>query len=388
MKQQYLYKVVCVAALSIFTQSVLSRVVVVNVKNPTSWQRSEVVGIKVSDLTDRLGLPEGESFVLKNGLDQTIDYQLTHDGQLLFDVSVLPKGTAQFKAMPGKPTTPKVFVCGKQYPMRKDDIAWENDRTGYRVYGPKFQRDGDIGYGIDVWCKNTPDPILENFYRDNSNHISFHKNHGYGLDCYNVGASLGCGAPALLVGDNLLYPYCYQHYEILDNGPLRFTLRLDFAPVTYQGNIQVTEHRLISLDKNSNFCKMSVWYDRLPKDASVMAGLVLHSTNQADWEISKEFALYADPTGDPQKHNFQIYVGLLFPDGIDSLYAQIEKQPRKDIYGHILGQKNNWDGQQPFVYYFGSAWSLNDVRTFDEWKLRAKYQLGALQSPLVVSIEQ
>jgi hypothetical protein len=270
--------------------------------------------------------------------------------------------------------------------MRKDDIAWENDRTGYRVYGPKFQSDGDIGYGIDVWCKNTPDPILEKFYRDNANHISFHKNHGYGLDCYNVGASLGCGAPALLVGGNLLYPYCYRHYEILDNGPLRFTLRLDFAPVTYQGNVKVTEHRIISLDKNSNFCKMSVWYDGLPKDASVVAGLVLHSADPADWEISNQFALYADPTGDPQKHNFQIYVGMLFPDGIDRLYAQIEKQPRKDVHGHILGQKNHWDGQQPFVYYFGSAWSLNDVRSFDEWKLRVRQQLGAIHSPLVVSI--
>ena len=54
-------------------------------------------------------------------------------------------------------------------------------------------------------------------------HTSFHLDHGRGLDCYGVGPSLGCGAPALMDGDKLIFPYCYKTYKILDNGPLRST---------------------------------------------------------------------------------------------------------------------------------------------------------------------
>ena len=50
---------------------------------------------------------------------------------------------------------------------------------------------------------------------------SFHHDHGFGLDCYSVGPSLGCGAPALMKNGELIYPYCFKDYKVLDNGPLR-----------------------------------------------------------------------------------------------------------------------------------------------------------------------
>ena len=50
---------------------------------------------------------------------------------------------------------------------------------------------------------------------------SFHLDHGNGLDPYRVGATLGLGAPSLMVGKNQILPYCYKDYRILDNGPLR-----------------------------------------------------------------------------------------------------------------------------------------------------------------------
>lgn len=56
------------------------------------------------------------------------------------------------------------------------------------------------------------------------NAISYHIDHGYGMDCYAVGPTLGCGTAALMAGDTIIYPYCYRTQEILDNGPLRFTV--------------------------------------------------------------------------------------------------------------------------------------------------------------------
>ena len=39
----------------------------------------------------------------------------------------------------------------------------------------------------------------------------------------------------------LIYPRCYKEYEILDNGPLRFTVRLKYAPFTAGSDTSVVE---------------------------------------------------------------------------------------------------------------------------------------------------
>ena len=82
---------------------------------------------------------------------------------------------------------------------------------------------------------------------------TYHFDHGYGLDCYKVGPTLGGGAPALLdENGKLILPYCYKDYEILDNGPLHITVSVSYNPTTINGQPNVVEHRIISLDKGSN----------------------------------------------------------------------------------------------------------------------------------------
>ena len=65
-----------------------------------------------------------------------------------------------------------------------------------------------------------------------SNAISYHVDHGNGMDCYSVGPTLGGGTAALMVDSTIIYPYCYENYKILNNGPLRFTVKLTYAPLT------------------------------------------------------------------------------------------------------------------------------------------------------------
>jgi hypothetical protein len=99
--------------------------VTLTVTNTENVQRQELVEISAKDVYQKLGIGESETFVVKNALKQEVDYQLTHDGKLLIDVSVRPCGSAQFTIAPGKPKAPKVYVTGKMYPERVDDIAWE-----------------------------------------------------------------------------------------------------------------------------------------------------------------------------------------------------------------------------------------------------------------------
>lgn len=382
--------------------------VTITVTNADGVQRQELAEVPVSDVYAKLGIAIGEPFIVKNALGQQVAYQVTYDGKLLIDASVRPGGTADFTVAPGTPKPMKTVVCGRQYPERVDDIAWENDRTAYRVYGPALQRTGERAFGIDVWVKNTPDLEVEKRYdTELSNHpkieelkkagktaealemeqaTTYHYDHGYGLDCYKVGPTLGCGAPALMQAGEMVMPYCYKTYKILDNGPLRFTVQLDYNPFDIAGDKNVVEHRIISCDKGSNFNKMTVWYEGLTKPCDMAAGVVLHSEDTKSVVYGKDYVLYADPTDNPTKQNFQIYVGVLFPGDVKEVKEMMYAAPENGNAGHGVGIVAYEPGEK-YTYYFGSAWSKNDVRTLNEWKLRAEETLNALRSPLKAVIK-
>lgn len=380
----------------------------VSVSNNDKVQRQELVEVQMKDVYAKLGLKQGDKFIVKNALGQQVAYQITYDGKLLIEASVRPGGTAEFTIMPGEPKPMKTFVCGKQYPERVDDIAWENDRTAYRVYGPALQRSGEKAYGIDVWVKNTPDLEVDKRYKTElSNHpkieelkkagkteeaiemeqeTTYHFDHGYGLDCYKVGPTLGCGTPALMDGSEIVMPYCYKTYKILDNGPLRFTVQLDYNPFNIGDDKNVTEHRIISCDKGSNFNKMTVWYDGLTKPRDMVAGVVIHSEDTKSIVCGENYVLYADPTDNPAKQNFQIYVGVLFPNGVKNTKSMMYDTPTNGNAGHGVGMIT-YQPNEKYTYYFGSAWSKNDVRTMNEWILRSEESLKAIQEPLKVTVK-
>lgn len=382
--------------------------VTVTVSNNDKVQRQELVEVPVKDVYAKLGIKDGDKFIVRNALGQQVAYQVTYDGKLLIDASVRPGGTADFTITPGEPKPMKTYVCGKQYPERVDDIAWENDRTAYRVYGPALQRTGEKAFGVDVWVKNTPDLEVEKRYTTElSNHLkiaelkkagktaealemeqetTYHFDHGYGLDCYKVGPTLGCGTPALMDGDEMVMPYCYKTYKILDNGPLRFTVQLDYNQFNIGEDKNVVEHRIISCDKGSNFNKMTVWFEGLSKPRDMVAGVVIHSEDTKSVVCGDNYVIYADPTDNPAKQNFQIYVGVLFPNGVKSTKTMMYDTPSNGNAGHGVGVIT-YQPNEKYTYYFGSAWSKNDVRTMNEWKLRSEETLNALQVPLKVTVK-
>lgn len=390
------------------SQQTIAKDVTVTVKNGAEVQRQELVEVDAASVYKLLGISKGEPFVVRNALSQEVASQVTYDGKILIDAAVRPLGSAVFTITKGTPKPAKTFVCGKQYPERVDDIAWENDRTAYRVYGPALQRSGERAFGVDVWVKNTPDLEVDKRYvTELSNHhkiqelkkagkeqealemeqaTTYHYDHGYGLDCYKVGPTLGGGAPALMDDKGLIFPYCYKTYEILDNGPLRFTVKLVYNPAKIGNDANVVEHRLLSLDKGSNFNRMEVWFDGLTQPRKLAAGVVIHSEDTVSVDLGTDMVLYADPTDNPSKQNFQIYVGALFPYGNVTTRKIANTEPVNGVAGHAVGITEYKPGEK-FVYYFGSAWSKNDVRTFNEWMLRAAETMNALSEPLKVTVE-
>ncbi|MBQ7420132.1 MAG: DUF4861 family protein [Prevotella sp.] len=337
------------------------------VTNPTQEQRQEVVEID----TTGLGLPAG--FVVRDafGIERTA--QLTYDGKLLVDVHVRPAGTATYTIQEGIPAPVRSSVGGRQYPERLDDIAFENDRIGFRLYGPALQRKGEKGFGHDVWVKRTPELVLEELYR-NDPRMSFHLDYGKGLDCYGVGPTLGLGTPALIRDGRIQYPWCYATYQILDKGPLRFTVRVDF-PTTEDG---ITEHRILTLDKGTHFCKAQVWYDGLRTPTDVVAGFAIRPADTTSIVMGKDYVHYADPTIDPDRHQTQIYVALLFPDTPVEITT---------MEGHALGICRQYECGV-FCYYFGAAWSEYDVRSQKEWQAHVDGVMQARRNPFIIKVKR
>lgn len=407
------------------------------VSNPTSTPRTELISLNMSEVKAKLGNAthkKGEAYIVKNKQGQQIGSQITHDGLLLIDASVRPHGSATYYVSIGKPYQQKVYATGALYKIRKDDIAWENDRCAYRVYGPALQKTGERSFGTDIWVKNTPDTVVyERYVKDMNGNIkgdkmdakvralqkqekvkkntakaaalakqikalqaesretdiltSFHLDHGNGLDPYRVGATLGLGAPSLMVGKNQVLPYCYKDYRILDNGPLRFTVELTYNPSTVGDMKNVVEHRIISLDKGSNFNKMTVWYDGLTTPTDFATGFPIHEEDTETKTFAKDYVSYADPTDNVEVNNSQVYVGVLFPEGIDNTYYQLFDKKHDGATGHALGLKRGLKNQEKYSYYFGAAWSKYDVRSYAEWQIRIKDYLDALKNPLKVEIK-
>lgn len=341
----------------------------ITIFNPTPAQRSELVSIPAG----QLGIEAGKGVIVRDAFGIERVTQWTYDGQLLLDVHVRPHGKAVFTIQEGIPAAIRSSVGGRMYPERLDDIAFENDRVGFRLYGPALQRKGEKGFGHDVWVKRTPELVLEELYR-NDPRLSFHLDYGKALDCYGVGPTLGCGTPCRLRDGKIVYPWCYETYSILDKGPLRFTVQVNFAPVN-----GITEHRILSLDKGSNFCEATVWYNGVSKPIDIAAGLAIRSADPTTVVIGKDYVHYADPTVDPDRHQFQIYSALLFPD------TEVDI---KQMESHALGILRNYQDGQRFHYFFGAAWSEFDVRSQAEWQLRIEGFMASQRHPLQVTIQK
>jgi len=99
-------------------------------------------------------------------------------------------------------------------PQRKDDLAWENDRMAYRIYGPALVDSGEDS-GVDAWIKRVDYPILNKWYYEHFNDISsYHDDTGEGFDGYKVGPRRGCGGAGIWKDGELLTSNVYDRFEI------------------------------------------------------------------------------------------------------------------------------------------------------------------------------
>lgn len=393
-----------------------SKKVTVTVTNPLSLDReNEIVEIPAGDVTSKLGLSATSGFVITDANNQEVAYQVTSDDKVIFPAKVKGSSSATYTIQAGTPKEVPVMATGRHYPERVDDIAWENDLVAFRAYGPALQATGERAYGYDVWTKyNTTEPVVEARYAMELNpatlakidslrkvdpaaarklrqSTSYHVDHGNGLDCYKVGPTLGGGTSALMVDDEIIYPYAYKIYKIHDNGPLRFKVELVYNPLTVKDNSNVIETRVITLDAGSHMNKTVISYNGLSETTPVATGLVLHEPDGGNYkaDASNGYITYVDPTDNANADNGKIFVGAAFPYPVKEakalLFSDAERKDR-GADGHVLAISDYTPGS-PYVYYWGSAWSKADIKDSASWNKYVADYAQKVRNPLVVQVQ-
>lgn len=402
--------------LSIISVSCTREMTVV-VSNPAGIDRNtEMVELAHDAVVSRLSLVEDESFRIEDGKGSEVPYQVTHDGLVIFPVTLRTGESQSFKITEGRPSEVTVRVCGDHYPKRVDDICWENELIGFRAYG--FKEDKASGYDIFV-KRNTDLPAIPEMYRRSfdpelkkvhkelkktdkdsaarflCDHISFHVDHGFGADCYGVGPTLGAGTAALLDGERIVYPYCYDSFEILDDGPLRFTIRMTFRPFDIGASKNVVETRVITLDLGSYLNRTSLSFANLDKTCPIVSGIVLQDMDGKEFgDASKGYISYPAPTINYDKQrevdNGTIFVGSIFPCGAaktETVYfSEEESKSRGGSKGHVLAY-SEYDPKSPFVYYWGAGWDHSQMKSYEDWKSYLDVFSTQLRNPIKVTIQ-
>lgn len=383
----------------------------VTVTNDLSFDRAEMVEVPISEVAKKVQLIDEEQYIVLDAEGNQVAYQITYDDNLLFPVNVKAGDKAVYTVAVGEPIEAEPLVYGRHYPERVDDIAWENDRTAYRAYGPALQAKGERAFGYDAWVKRVPGLVVEQRYANELNpdtqaeiarlrkerkydeanelyhSVSYHVDHGNGLDCYKVGPTLGCGTAALMQGDAILYPYCWKEYEILENGPLRFTVKLTYNPLVV-GKDTVIETRTISLAQGSQLNKTVVSYAGLTKAAPVATGLVIHPENPTAYvlEGDKGYIAYADLTDNVNNGNGIIYVGAVMPEKVTEAKAQMfsdKEAKERGASGHVLAI-SNYKPETEYTYYWGSGWSKYGFDSMEAWTTYLDRYAQSVRKPLKV----
>lgn len=358
----------------------------VTVKNSTSMRRvNEMVEISDTKIATKLNLQKGERFVILNESNQQIPYQVAvnlcnlNDSLLIFQVSATPNSSSIYTIKKGIPEHFSSKTFGKFVPERKDDFAWENDRIAFRMYGPALKSENPSN-GVDVWLKKTDSLIVGKFYHDDLNlGIPYHIDHGQGLDCYKVDHTLGAGGVAPYTDDTLWIGNQYDHWKIIENGPLRTTFELEYDSIKVE-NDWIKENLIISIDAGSQLNKGIVSYSgTLPDSMQLGVGLFLHDEAGTSYSNVKEGVIGYGETatsdaGIPEGRDF---VGVVIPNGA--------MQSAKTTDGHLLAICK-YNGTE-FTYYFGAGWNQWGFENDKVWfNYLLKYS-QKLEKPLKVSIK-
>lgn len=253
-------------------------------------------------------------------------------------------------------------------PFLTEGPAWENDKTGFRIYF-------DVRNGKDIWGKTTAAMVLEEVGSKTSD--DYHKQADWGMDILKVGKSLGAGSIALSVpvknnkdtlvrlGGNNMGKVIY---EKIADGPLRAVFRLHYPEWKVLNNantVSVTEE--ISIWGGQYFYESKVWISGEPAGAKLVTGIVnLHSKQSYEMDMAGAKILY---TYDVQtENNDQLGMAIAVQKNIFNGFAATADAATDIQNTYIV--KIDLNKKQPAVFRFYAGWEKSNEQFTTAQKFR------------------
>ena len=298
----------------------------------------------------------------------TEDYGMV---KLIFQATVPAHKTVGYVVKAGEREAYDTLVFSRYVPERLDDYAYENNRIAGRVYGPALEFPRTLG--SDIWTKSVETLVVDKRFALND----YHHDHGDGMDCYKVDATLGGGALApyadgkIVLGDN------YDTYTRICNGPIRTKVLFTYKPFDVDGHL-TTLKRELTIDANTNFIKISNWYNAAVDQLPVVLGAVLHDVlDRTDGENYIAFTEKASDSADPDADG-DISVGLV----VDAAEEGVEVGT---MDGHAVLKYNITPGKRADVWT-GSGWSKGGIESPEAWAQMVEDFAYAQANPLEVTV--
>lgn len=271
------------------------------------------------------------------------------------------------KLRDARPVVPRAYA--RLVPERKDDIAWENDKVAFRVYGPAL-RAGAEGSGIDAWTKRVPHPVIDTWYRlARTQGITYHEDHGEGLDAYHVGGSRGCGGIGLWIDGKLVTADTYVGYQVHWTKPDVAVFSTIYQYPSQGKGRPVFEHRVTRLHLGARMADIEIHFAHSKSRAAqpiafepeIAIGLV---TQGAGAKVILEAGPRAMAVYEPFAGG-SLGTGVIVAGDQPVRRAELAAEDPKGLHGHAL-LITRLGGDKRLRYRTGFAWSKDGEITSEE----------------------
>ena len=176
----------------------------------------------------------------------------------------------------------------------------------------------------------------------------------------------------IVLGDN------YETWNRLCNGPVRTKVEFTYPSFKVDGR-QVNLKREFTIDANTNFIKVSNWFDVNVDSLPVVLGAVLHDViAREDGANYIAFTEKASDSLNPEQDG-DISVGLV----VDAAETGVSADT---MDGHAVLKFECTPGKRVDVW-IGSGWSKGGIESPEAWAAMVKDFAYAQAHPLTVTVE-
>lgn len=350
---------------TIYAQAGASLVVTAENTLPVS-RIDEIMSVRWSDVASRLRDARADHVRVRDATGIEVISQVSdNDGdgkpdELLFQADMWPRQSRNFTIETGAPAkaASRVFI---RHDAPRDDVAWENDRIGFRIYGEGLKKTSSAmsSNGIDVWPKRVRSLIVEKWYT--KGHDAYHIDTGEGADFFDVGETLGAGGTAIWRNDSIHRADNFKAWRIISNGPIRAVFELQYAPWR-GGDVTASETKRVTIDAGQNLYRSeSIFRSERGGEIPYAIGLVKRPGMRGTESKQEEWAWLTGwgPVAPKNGGHGELGTVVMLP--------RARVADWKETGNHYLAISRATSGE-PVVHYVGAGWTASgDFPTPQSW---------------------